>query len=140
MKCNGVIVYWLLLTRFDLTTETIIWSNGTFYVNAMRPGMMLNILPVDGALHKTEDPVRIADLAEEYEVESYSAIINSDYNNLRDATPDMILPEGIEVVIEGGTGSKEPVFWDPRGGAGTTVDPIHLNWVGLSRYGSFWHW
>ena len=109
---------------FGLTTETIIWSNGTFYVNAMRPGMLLTILPVDGALHKTEDPITIADLAEEYDVEPYTAIINSDYNEfLRDATPDMILPEGIEVVIEGGTGSKEPVFWDPRGGAASTVDP-----------------
>lgn len=124
--------------QFGLTMETIIWSNGTFYVNAMRPGMILNILPVDGALHRVDDPVTIADLAEEYDVEPYTAIINSDYNEfLRGALPENILPEGIEVVIEGGTGSKEPVYWDPRGGAGTTVNPYSSGSVyqGTGRFG-----
>lgn len=128
-----------IANQFGITTETIIWSNGTFYVNAMHPGMVLNIMPVDGALHKVEDPMTIADLAEEYDVEPYAAIINSDYNDfLRDATPDMIIPEGFEVVIEGGTGSKEPVYWDPRGGAASTVDPSSSTgsvYQGTARFG-----
>ncbi len=128
-----------IANEFGITTETIIWSNGTFYVNAMRPGMILNIMPVDGAYHKVEDPITIAELAEEYEVEPYTAIINSDYNDfLHDATPDMIIPEGFAVVIEGGTGSKEPVYWDPRGGAGSTVDPSSSTgsiYQGTARFG-----
>lgn len=108
--------------RFGVSLETIIWSNGAFYVNAMRPGLMLNILPVEGAMTTIDQPVTIADLAEEYEVEPF-AIINSEFNELADATADSVLPSGLTVVIEGGTGKQEPIYWDPRGGSGTTINP-----------------
>jgi murein DD-endopeptidase MepM/ murein hydrolase activator NlpD len=50
----------------------------------------------------------------------------------------MILPEGLKVVIEGGTGSKEPVYWNPRGGAATTVNPANSTgsvFQGTARFG-----
>ncbi|MEW6580089.1 MAG: M23 family metallopeptidase [Chloroflexota bacterium] len=98
--------------RFGLSENTIIWSNDRFYVNAMRIGLELNILPVDGVYHHVQQPQSIADIAAEYEVDPY-AIIDSEYNTLFGAVPHTILPEGLWVVVPGGTGSTEPIYWDP---------------------------
>ncbi len=98
--------------RFGLSENTIIWSNDRFYVNAMRIGLELNILPVDGVYHHVQQPQSIADIAAEYAVDPY-AIIDSEYNTLFGAVPQTILPEGLWVVVPGGTGSTEPIYWDP---------------------------
>lgn len=98
--------------RFGLTENTIIWSNDRFYVNAMRIGLELNILPVDGVYHRVQQPQSIADIAAEYAVDPYD-IIDSEYNTLFGAVPQTILPESLWVVVPGGTGSTEPIYWDP---------------------------
>ncbi|MCZ7539230.1 MAG: M23 family metallopeptidase [Anaerolineae bacterium] len=98
--------------RFGLSENTIIWSNDRFYVNAMRIGLELNILPVDGVYHRVQQPQPIADIAAEYAVDPYD-IIDSEYNTLFGAAPQTILPEGLWVVVPGGTGSTEPIYWDP---------------------------
>lgn len=98
--------------RFGLSENTIIWSNDRFYVNAMRIGLELNILPVDGVYHRVQQPQAVADIAAEYDVDPY-AIIDSEYNTLFGAVPHTILPEGLWVVVPGGTGSTEPIYWDP---------------------------
>src|SRR5690606_39166344 len=98
--------------RFGLQQSTIIWSNDRFYVNAMRIGLELNILPVDGVYHRVDEPQTIRSIAEEYEVDPYT-IIDSEFNELYGVTPDVILPEGLFVVVPGGTGSTEPIYWDP---------------------------
>jgi len=98
--------------HFGLEQSTIIWSNDRFYVNAMRVGLELTILPVNGAYHHVTEPQTIAAIAEQYKVDPY-AIIDSEYNNLFGTTPQTILPEGLAVVIPGGKGSTEPIYWDP---------------------------
>jgi len=105
-----------IAAHFGIDMNTIIWSNKRFYVNAMRPGMQLNILPFDGALHTVEEPTTVRELADEYEVDP-SVIILSDLNELSDTSADAMLPVGLAVVIPGGTGSKEPIYWEPPGGA-----------------------
>jgi murein DD-endopeptidase MepM/ murein hydrolase activator NlpD len=97
---------------FGLEQSTIIWSNERFYINAMRVGLELNILPVNGVYHKVEEPQTIASIADTYEVDPY-VIIDSEYNALFGTTPTTILPAGMAVVVPGGKGSEEPVFWDP---------------------------
>jgi murein DD-endopeptidase MepM/ murein hydrolase activator NlpD len=98
--------------RFGLAQNTIIWSNDRFYVNAMRVGMQLTILPVDGVYHHVPEPETIADVAQTYKVDPY-AIIDSEYNSLFGTTPQTVLPQGLYVVVPGGTGSTEPIYWDP---------------------------
>jgi murein DD-endopeptidase MepM/ murein hydrolase activator NlpD len=98
--------------KFGLEQNTIIWSNDRFYVNAMRVGMDLNILPVDGVYHHVEEPQTIAEVAQSYDADPY-AIIDSEFNNLFGTTPQTVLPEGLYVVVPGGTGSTEPIYWDP---------------------------
>jgi murein DD-endopeptidase MepM/ murein hydrolase activator NlpD len=98
--------------KFGLAQNTIIWSNDRFYVNAMRVGMQLTILPVDGVYHHVSEPETIADVAQTYQIDPY-AIIDSEYNSLFGMTPQTVLPQGLYVVVPGGTGSTEPIYWDP---------------------------
>lgn len=98
--------------KFGLEQNTIIWSNNSFYVNAMRVGLKLTILPVDGVYHHVQEALSIAEIAKLYDIEPY-AIIDSEYNSLFGTTPDTILPVGLYVVVPGGTGSTEPIYWDP---------------------------
>lgn len=101
-----------IAARFGLSENTIIWSNDRFYVNAMRVGLELNILPVDGVYHRVQGTQTIAEIAEMYQVDPY-AIIDSEYNTLFGARPETVLPEGLWVIVPGGTGSTEPIYWDP---------------------------
>lgn len=101
-----------IANRFGLDQSTIIWSNDRFYVNAMSVGMELNILPVDGVYHTVTEPQTIREVAEMYAVDPYD-IIDSEFNNLFGATPDMVLPENLRLIVPGGTGSQEPIYWDP---------------------------
>ncbi len=98
--------------KFGLSTDTIIWSNDRFYVNAMRVGLELNILPVDGVYHRVQGKQTVAEIAKMYDVDPY-AIIDSEFNTLFNATPQTVLPEGLYVVVPGGKGSTEPIYWDP---------------------------
>jgi murein DD-endopeptidase MepM/ murein hydrolase activator NlpD len=98
--------------KFGLAQNTIIWSNDRFYVNAMRVGMELTILPVDGVYYRVQEPETIDDVAEMYQVDPY-VIIDSEYNSLFGTTPQTVLPQGLYVVVPGGTGSTEPIYWDP---------------------------
>ena len=101
-----------IAARFGLDEKTIIWSNDRFYVNAMRIGLELNILPVDGVYHHVQGIQTIAEIAEMYQVDPY-AIIDSEFNTLFGAKPETVLPEGMWVIVPGGTGSTEPIYWDP---------------------------
>lgn len=105
--------------EFGISLETIIWSNDRFYINALRPGFVLNILPVEGAMHSVQELTTVQELADLYQVDPY-AIIDSDYNTLKDAVPESIIPIGYEVVIPNGTGSREPIFWEPAGGVASS--------------------
>lgn len=98
--------------RFGITTETLVWSNRHFYMNALQPGRELNILPVDGALHTMQETLTVRELAEMYRVDPY-AIIDSDFNDLKEFSPDNVLPVGLAVVVPGGIGWREPSYWEP---------------------------
>ncbi|MBN2305002.1 MAG: M23 family metallopeptidase [Anaerolineae bacterium] len=101
-----------IAARFGLDESTIIWSNDRFYVNAMRVGLELTILPVNGVYHRVIDPQPVAGIAELYSVDPYT-IIDSEYNALFGTTSQTVLPAGLYVVVPGGQGTTEPVYWDP---------------------------
>jgi murein DD-endopeptidase MepM/ murein hydrolase activator NlpD len=108
--------------RFGLKPETIAWSNDRRYVEVLRPGDRVFILPVDGVYHTTIGDLTIANIAQKYKV-TPQAIIDSEYNHLFGVSPDTVLPSGTKLVIPGGQG--EPITWTPTvkrekasGGAG----------------------
>ncbi|MEP0763896.1 MAG: peptidoglycan DD-metalloendopeptidase family protein, partial [Chloroflexota bacterium] len=109
---------------------TLIWSNKSSKYNPLRPGVQLNILPEDGVYHEVTDPIRIADLAEQYKVDPY-AIIDSEYNDLFGSTPETILVPGLRVVIPGGEGVRELFLPQPMAvtvGASGEISGTYILW------------
>lgn len=99
-----------LAERFGLEPETIAWSNDRAIIEGLRPGKMLNILPVDGAYFTVISEKSIADIATQYHVDPYT-IIDSEYNDLFGKSPADVLPSGVKLVIPGGT--QEQINWNP---------------------------
>lgn len=107
--------------RYGLEPETVVWGNEHNIVEGLRPGRVINILPVDGVYHQVLDGDTVNTIATEYKVDPY-AIIDSEFNDLFAVEPDDPLPEGSWVVVPGG--EREQIAWNPvvtrveGGGAG----------------------
>jgi murein DD-endopeptidase MepM/ murein hydrolase activator NlpD len=97
--------------RYGLSPETIAWSNDRSIIGNLRPGRVINILPVDGVYHTTIGSRTIAEIAASYRIADPYVIIDSEYNNLFGATPDTVLPSGTQIVIPGG--QAEQISWNP---------------------------
>lgn len=108
--------------RYGLRPETIAWSNPRGIVIGLLPGMVLNILPVDGVYHQANGFETISDIAEKYQVEAIT-IIDSPFNRpLGLLTPETLVNAGQWVVVPGGEG--ESINWNPQvvisGGSGSS--------------------
>lgn len=112
-----------LAERYGLEPETIVWGNEHNIVEGLRPGRVINILPVDGVYHQVLNGDTVNTIATEYKVDPY-VIIDSEFNDLFDVEPDDPLPEGSWVVVPGG--EREQISWNPvvqrveGSGAGST--------------------
>ena len=62
--------------RFGLKPETIAWSNDRSIIERLRPGLVLNILPVDGVYHTAIGSKTIAEIASSYQISDPYIIIN----------------------------------------------------------------
>lgn len=92
--------------KFGLNPETIQWANPTLEVNAdvIRPGDVLSILPVDGALHTITSGDTLASLASRYKVE-VEDIVGYPGNNLADSNAPLtlanklVIPNGVKPFV-----------------------------------------
>lgn len=107
--------------RFGLQPESIAWTNTRRIVQVLRPGDIVNIPPVDGVSVEAFGSNTIADYAETYQVDDPYIIIDSEFNDLRNYTPDTIPPSGTQIFIPGGQG--ELIVWraeiEVTGGGGS---------------------
>lgn len=101
----------LIAERFHLSPNTIFWANTDTLkdnVHLIQIGMKLYILPVDGIYHLADGKQTIAQIAQQYGVQP-EAIINSEYNDLKGADSSTVPPEGLHIVVPGGT--REYMSW-----------------------------
>lgn len=96
--------------RYGLKPESIAWANDRSIIGGLRPGRVINILPVDGAYYTVPLEKTIQQIADEFHVDPF-AIIDSEFNDLFGATPSTVLSSGTQVVIPGGT--AEQLNWNP---------------------------
>ena len=92
--------------KFGLKPETIQWANPTLEANAdvIRPGDVLNILPVDGALHTVTSGDTLIAIANRYKV-TVEDIVNYAPNGLADANAQLtmatklVIPNGVKPFV-----------------------------------------
>ena len=96
-------------TRFDLTPETIVWSNREALQDApwlIQLGLELFVLPVDGVYHLVRADDTVASITAEYEVEA-DALYN-EWNAFKEGDP---MYEGQMLIVPGAQGDE--VAWSP---------------------------
>lgn len=96
--------------RYGLKPESIAWANDRSLLGGLRPGRVINILPVDGAYWTVTEPESIASIAARFKVDPF-AIIDSEYNDLFGTAPNTVLPSNSRVVVPGG--QAEQIVWNP---------------------------
>jgi LysM repeat protein len=100
---------WTIAAQYDLTPETIAWSNREAIQDApwlIQPGLQLFILPVDGIYHTVREGETPREIAEEYGVEA--SVLYNEWNALEEGEP---LQEGQLLVVPGGQGDE--IAWEP---------------------------
>jgi len=97
--------------RFGLDICSIVWSNPRNKVSPLRPGNVIDILPVDGVLFKVSSPITIQQIGEQTGIDPF-IIIDSPFNDLFGTTPDTVLVEGMKIVVPGGDGGNCNI-WSP---------------------------
>jgi len=97
--------------RFGLKPESIAWANSRDIIGGLRPGRIINILPVDGAFITVNNERSVNSIAQEFGVDPY-VILDSEYNNLPVSSPEGTLASGTQVVIPGG--EAEQISWNVR--------------------------
>lgn len=87
--------------QFGLKPESIQWANSGLEMNpdVLRVGDVLNILPIDGALHTVVAGDTLSSIADKYKV-SMEDIVNYPGNAITDPASGLIV--GAQVVIPGG--------------------------------------
>lgn len=118
--------------RFGLQPETILWGNRYTLgedPHTIFPGQTLNILPMDGVIHKWSAGEGLNGVAKFYQV-TPEEIINYEANELNMATigdfADPNIPEGKMLIIPGGKG----VFTDWRTPRISRSEPAKASYVG----------
>ena len=85
-----------IAAQFDITTQTILWSNNLASTSTIRPGQELYILPVTGVAHTVQSGETLASIAQKFggNVDDIVA-----FNGLVDASAitagtELIIPDG----------------------------------------------
>ena len=102
-----------IANMFGITPNTLFWANSETLgdnVHMLQPGIDLYILPVEGVYHFSDGEHSLQWIADRYNA-NVEDIINSEYNELSEYTPDDIPPWGMRIVVPGG--QREIVDWTP---------------------------
>ncbi len=113
-----------IAAKFDLSPETIVWSNREALQDApwlIQPGIELLIPPVDGVYHVVSDGETVESIAAEYGVEPEAL-----YNQWNLLDEDEVLREGQTLVIPGAKG--EEVTWAPPQPRYATTGASSASW------------
>ncbi len=99
--------------KFGISPESVVWANDRNIVNIIRPGQLINIVPVDGVyIPRHVGDRTIAEYAAQYGIDDPFTIIDSEYNpQLRGLTPQSIPDSGTPIMIV--NGEAEQISWTP---------------------------
>ncbi len=84
--------------KFNISSQTILWSNNLSYTSLLKPGAILKILPTTGLIHKVVRGDNLSSIAKKYQ-SNVDKII--EFNKLASVSDikigqDLIVPDGIK--------------------------------------------
>jgi len=84
--------------KFNISSQTILWSNNLSYTSLIRPGMTLKILPTTGLTHKIVRGDNLSAIAKKYQSDVDKII---EFNRLASVSDikigqEIIIPDGIK--------------------------------------------
>jgi murein DD-endopeptidase MepM/ murein hydrolase activator NlpD len=101
--------------QFGLDRNTLFWSNEDILrgdVHMLQPGVALNILPMDGVLHKSDGTMTLQQVADKYSVD-VNTILEYEGNEMEGYTAATTPPYGKRIIVPGGTGEINTDAWKP---------------------------
>jgi len=120
--------------KFGVSTDTILWQNNLSTTSSIKPGQILEVLPVTGVLHTVQKGDTVYSIAKKYDA-SPQAIVDFPYNTfVNDETFELavgqvvIVPDGVkpsatqssprirQITPDAGTVVASGVFVWPAGG------------------------
>ena len=97
--------------KFGVSTDTIRWQNNLKSIDAIKPGQIVEILPVTGVMHKVKKGETVYSIADKYE-SNPQAIVDFPFNTFtNDET--FALAIGQELMVPDGV-MPEVQLWSPR--------------------------
>jgi surface antigen len=86
-----------LASKFNITTDTILWANNLSDANSITPGQSLTILPVSGLLYTVQAGDTAASLAGVYQANAaqITSYNNAEVTGLKPGT-QIIIPDGVK--------------------------------------------
>jgi len=99
-----------IATKFDISIDTIRWTNNLQSQQAIKVGQVLQILPVTGIVHKVQKGDTVHSIAKKYDTGA-QAIVDFPYNTfVNDETFELAI--GQTVIVPDGVKPSE-VLWSP---------------------------
>lgn len=92
----------IIASRFNVSTQSVLWANGMNEFDFIKPGQKLKIPPVSGVVHTIASGDTVNSIAKKYSV-SESSIL--EYNRLADAS---LIKVGQTLIVPGGTPPAPP--------------------------------
>lgn len=124
-----------IASKFDVSTDTILWQNGLSANESIKPGQILQILPVTGVSHKVKKGDTIYSIAKKYDVDAQQ-IVNYPFNAYsNDETFELAI--GQNVIVPDGviarTIQTSPRIQRTTPDAGTVVASGQFVWPAAGR-------
>lgn len=86
---------WSIASKFDVTTDTVIWANNLEDEDLVKPSQLLTILPVPGVLHTVKSGDTVKGIAQKYKAAEGMVI---SFNDLEDKE----ITDGMQVIVPDG--------------------------------------
>lgn len=121
--------------KFDISVDTVLWQNDMTQKSTIKPGQMLQILPVTGIAHKVKKGDTVYSIAKKYDTDP-QPIVNFPFNTFtNDETFELAIGQ-VVIVPEGIMPNVQPV--SPRvrqitPDAGTVVASGNFVWPASGR-------
>ncbi len=129
--------------KFGISTDTVLWQNNLSPNSRIKPGQVLEILPVDGVSHKVQKGDTVYSIAKKYDT-SPQAIVDFPYNTfVNDETFELAV--GQIIIVPDGVKPEEkpsaPRIRQITPDAGTVVASGNFVWPtsGTISQGFFWY-